>query len=220
MIKRLAILASLAALSGCKTYIASDLFVSDIIAATEGEKMTAPLVISTEAGSDSSCKENAPQILRAVQIKYKDAEFIGCERIKYDTVARFRVQADIIDLTTSKTTGQAFAIGVARDGGTYHVSYITNPSATRAIWNALPKDVKGYRDFEVSPQLSAVLNNDLRDDITITTDDVFADGTPVQGTQQKTIGRRDQVELTMSDVTNAAFGTTETVSHIVSFTKP
>ena len=75
-----------------------------------------------------------------------------------------------------------------------------------------------YQTYKLEPLLSAVLNNDLRETVSITTDDVYADGAPVQGTATRDLPRRDQIELVMSDVTNAAFGTVANASHIATFT--
>lgn len=216
--KRLALIAACVALAGCKTQISTDLFTSDLIAATEGESVTAPLVIGMESTSQQKCKETAPAILEAVQSKYSDAEFIGCERAEFNTFARFRVQAEVLVFSDSAPTpADAFAIGVRGDGKAYNVSYLTNPDAARAIWDALPEDMTKYQTYNLEPRLSAVLNNDLRATVSITTDDVFADGTPIQGTATRDLPRRDQVELRMSDVTNAAFGTIANASHIVTF---
>ena len=111
-----------------------------------------------------------------------------------------------------------FSIGVRGEGKAYHVSYLTNPAGARAIWDALPEEMTQYQTYKLEPLLSAVLNNDLRETVSITTDDVYADGAPVQGTATRDLPRRDQIELVMSDVTNAAFGTVANASHIATFT--
>ncbi|MEP2833514.1 MAG: hypothetical protein ABJL33_15395 [Hyphomicrobiales bacterium] len=211
-------LAAVTILTACKTLIGADLFTSDLIAAVNGDTITAPLIISADTSTLQKCQEFSPDILTAVQSIYDTAEFIGCEKIGFDTYGRFRVQAGVISFTdTAPVPDAAFAFGVRKEGASYHVSYLINPDATRAIWDALPETMTKYETFKLDPILSAVLNNDLRNTVTITTDDVFADGTPVQGTATRDLPRRDQVELKMSDVTNTAFGTTNNVSHIVTF---
>lgn len=211
----------IAVLAGCKTQVSTDLFTSDLIAATEGEAVTAPLVVGVEASSRQKCEETAQMVLTVVQSQMTTAEFIGCESVNFSTFARFRVQAAIIAYTEHPPLpAEAFSIGVKGSGGTFEVSYLTNPEATRAIWEALPEELTRFQTYALEPELSAVFNNDLRNTVTITTDDVFADGTPVQGTASRELPRRDQVELGMSDVTNAAFGNTANASHIVTFAAP
>lgn len=215
---RIFMFAAMLALSGCKTNLTTDLFTSDLISATEGETLTAPLVVGLEASSTSKCQETSDDILAAVQTLYAAAEFIGCDTIGFDTFSRFRVQSSVIGYQDAPPIpDQAFAIGVRGDGTSFDVSYLVNVDATRAIWDALPEELTKFQTFKLSPRLSVVLNNDLATPVTITTDDVFADGTPIQGTATRTLERRGQIELTMSDVTNAAFGTVANASHIVRF---
>lgn len=217
--KRFALIATCIALAGCKTQISTDLFTSDLVAATDGEAVTAPLVIGMEATSEQKCKESSEPVLTAVQTQFDSAEFIGCDKVDFKTFARFRVQAEIIAYDGDAPDITApFSIGVRGEGKAYHVSYLTNPAGARAIWDALPEEMTQYQTYKLEPILSAVLNNDLRETVSITTDDVYADGTPVQGTATRDLPRRDQVELSMSDVTNAAFGTVANASHIVTFT--
>lgn len=212
-------IAALLALTACKTSVTSDLFTSDLVAATEGETVTAPIVIGLELPGD--CAEEGPKMLSAIRRKMTDAEFIGCERVNYDTYARFRAQAEILLIGKNDAAAlpnTAFAIGVAREGATFTIKYLRNPDATRAIWDALPEDMTKYKKYELNPVLSAVLNNDLRSTVRITTDDVFADGKPIQGTHSRDLPRRDQVEIAASNVTNSAFGSTDTHATIVVFT--
>ncbi len=215
--KHILILIALLGLAGCKTRLNATLFTSDLIAALEGESLTTPLVISME--SDGKCEENAPAALNAVASQYPTADFIGCDKIDYQTFARFRVQIMVLPYTDKEPLpDQPFAIGINNSDARYIVKYLTNPAAARAIWDALPQDMTKYREYKFDPVLLATLNNDLRKPITIVTDDVFADGIPVQGTATRKLPRRDQVELKMSNVTNAAFGNTSNYSSIVEFT--
>ncbi|MDO6458923.1 hypothetical protein Q4560_15050 [Celeribacter halophilus] len=217
--KRITLIATCFVLAGCKTQISADLFTSDLIAATEAEAGTVPLVIGMEASTEQNCKETADTVLVAVQSQFDSAEFIGCEAVDFNTFARFRVQAEIVAYDgDAPSIAAPFSIGVRREGTAYHVSYLTNPAGARAIWDALPKEMTEYQTYKLEPFLSAVLNNDLRETVRITTDDVYADGVPIQGTATRDLSRRDQVELSMSDVTNAAFGTVANASHIVTFT--
>ncbi len=217
--EKIALIATCFVLASCKTQISTDLFTTDLVAATEAEAVTAPLVIGMEAGSEQKCKETADTVLIAVQSQFDSAEFIGCETVDFTTFARFRVQAEIVAYDGDAPSITApFSIGVRSEGAAYHISYLTNPTGARAIWDALPKEMTEYRTYELKPFLSAVLNNDLRETVSITTDDVYADGVPIQGTATRDLPRRDQVELSMSDVTNAAFGTVANASHIVTFT--
>ena len=219
--KRIALLVALIALPGCKTQISTDLFTSDLIAATEGKTITAPLEIGMEAGSKDKCNDTAPAILQAIETKFAEAEFIGCQDAGWDTFARFRVQAEVIAFADEPPTpNEAFAIGVRASDLSFSVVYLINRKAARAIWDALPEELTEYQTYKLEPVLFALLNNDLRTSVTVTTDDVFADGTPIQGTVNRDMPRRDQIELQMSNVTNAAFATSAHAAHIVTFTLP
>lgn len=219
--KKALVLLSLFILTACKTDISSDLFTTDLIAVTEGEEVTAPVIIALESSS-TECEKTAPDLLKAISSQMSGVEFIGCGKKGYDTVARFRSQAQIIAHTgEAAVPNQAFAIGVQSSGSdsdeTYDVSYLVNMDAVRNIWGSLPEEMTRYKTFKFEPSLSVVLNNDLRAATMITVDDVFADGNPVQGTASWELKRRGQVEIQTSNVTNTAFGTTDHSSHIVSF---
>src|SRR6056297_1326224 len=54
--KRVALIVTCFMLAGCKTQISTSLFTSDLVAATEAEAVTAPLVIGMEASSEQNCK--------------------------------------------------------------------------------------------------------------------------------------------------------------------
>lgn len=218
IVKNLIIITATCLLAACKTEVNSDLFTSDLIAATEGETVTAPIVLGLEVTSEKECKKNAPTILEAITTSFPDAAFVGCERIDFDTFARFRFQVEILNVTDLDTTPEnAIAIAVQKRDDRYSVHYLSNTDAAKAIWDQLPKELIQYRDFEINPILHAVLNNDLRTPVDVTTDDVFADGKPVQGTATRSLPRRDQIQISTSNVTNAAFGNVDTAAGIVSF---
>ena len=204
-------------LTACKTEIAVDLYASDLVGVTEGSSFTAPVVLGLEMSS-SECEENGAGMVDAMSGQLNDVEFIGCARNNFDHFARYRAQVEILDIKDGQTrTDDALALGVEAKENRYDVFFVSNPDAAQQIWNNLPEDLTKYQTFNLKPRLAAVFNNDLRKDVTVVTDDVFADGVPVQGMAQHTLGRRDQVELRLSDVTNAAFADSPTLSHIVSF---
>lgn len=215
--KKLFIIAALFMLASCKTHVSSTLFTSDIIAATNDEKTTAPLVFTMKTNS-SDCVKGAEELVSAVKRQMPDVEFIGCEDIEFEEFARFRVQAEILAFNNvPPVPSQAFGIGVTEFANEYFVYYLKNPEVLRAVWDSLPEDLTMFQVYELEPVLKAVLNNDLRKTVTVTTDNVFADGTPVQGTATRELPRRDQIELVLSDVTNTAFGTVDNASLIARF---
>lgn len=204
-------------LGGCKADISADLFTSDLINAVNGAALTAPIIIGLEAGSEAKCAETAPAMAKAMATQLGAVDFIGCEKARFDVLARFRVQANVVAMTSEAVTNAPFEIGVQHNGAEYDIFYLTNPNAVRAIWDALPEDMTKYQTFKLEMRLAATLTNDLPDTVEITTDDVFVDGVPVQGTFTRDLPRRDQVELKTSNVTNAAFSTEGGASHIVRF---
>lgn len=207
-------------LTACKTYISTDLYSSDLIAATEGETLTAPLVIGTQTSGE--CAADASKLLASLQIQMPEAEFVGCTQVDYDDIAQFRVQAAIVDQRDNPRAAfnAPFAIGVSRQGGEIDVAFLSNDLRVRQLWDSLPEDVRGYSRFSFEPVLSATLTNDLRTEIEVLTDDVFADGTPYPDEGQHIMPRRDQIEIRLSDVSNAAFGNTQSAVTILRMKMP
>ena len=206
--KRIALIATYLVLAGCKTQISTDLFTSDLVAATDGEAVTAPLVIGMEASSEQKCKENANTVLIAVQSQFDSAEFIGCETVDFKTFARFRVQAEIVahDGNAPSITAP-FSIGVRGEGKAYHVSYLTNPAGARAIWDALPEEMTQYQTYKLEPLLSAVLNNDLRVKQSASPPMMCMPMVrPFKAPRHAICRAAIRLSWVMSDVTNAAFG--------------
>jgi len=212
--------AAVVLLSACKTYISTDPYSSDLIAATEGETLTAPLVIGTQTSSD--CTSDASKLLTSLQIQMPDAEFMGCTKVNYDDIAQFRIQAAIVDMrdNSSAALQAPFGIGVIRQSGEIKVLFLSNELRIRQLWDNLPEDVRGYNRFSFEPVLSTTLTNDLRTDIKVLIDDVFADGTPYPDESQHVMPRRDQIEIRLSDVSNAAFNTTQSALTILRLKTP
>ena len=213
-------LAAVLALTACKTMVATDLYTSDLISATEGEHLTAPMVISIELSSESKCKEFASDIADTIRSEMETATHIGCRTESFNSFADFRVQSEIVSYDgAAPLPGRPLAIGVTSVGHDFVVTYLINPEGIKAVWSGLPEELTRFETFDPDLHLSAVLTNDLRETVEVLTDDVFVDGVPVQGTARRILPRRDQVVIQMSNVTNRAFGATDNVAHIATFRK-
>ena len=213
-----AALAALFTLTACKTFVETDVYTSDLISATEGERLTAPMVISIEVTSESKCKEFASEIADAIGTQMDAVAHIGCRTESFESFADFRVQSEIVSYDGSAPLpDKPLAIGVTSVGKDFVVTYLINPDGVKAVWDALPEELTRFETFDPDLHLSAVLTNDLREPVEVITDDVFVDGAPVQSISKRLLPRRDQVAIEMSNVTNNAFGSTDNVSHIATF---
>lgn len=204
-------------LAGCKVDIEADIFSSDIVAAMDGEEVTTPVTIGVELGS---CEEKAPALTKAIQANFQSVEHLGCKRKDFDQLAYYRLQIPITALKAGDTK-PASPLGIValktEDGG-YNVILSSMAEEVTKVWRSLPGDMTEYTKFNPDPALSVSFNNDLRNRITIVTEDVFMDGTPAPTTLSHELDRRGQVALRMSDVTNAFFAL-EGLAHAVSFTE-
>ena len=217
-VSRMAMVLALVGVAGCKTQITADLFTSDLIAATQGETLTAPAVIEVVAPTKAKCEEVGPTIAAVFAEKFSAAEFIGCDTVAFETLARFRAPLQIVEISSAETPPiEALAIGVEDTGDGITVSYLKNDAEILEIWNALPEDLTRFQTFSFDPVLAAVLTNDLSGAVSVTTDDVFSDGAPVQGTFSRQMLRRNQIEIRMSNVTNAAFSGADRQALIATF---
>ena len=107
-----------------------------------------------------------------------------------------------------------------KEGNQVDVTIMIDPDFPKSVWDDLPEEMIQYQTFKLDMTLTATLNNDLRSPVLITTDDVFADGAPVQGTATRELARRAQINIKLSDVSTTALSRGEPASHIVSFTSP
>lgn len=197
---------ALLALAGCRVDIHADLYSSDIIAAVEGEELTTPVVFGIGL---PRCDENAPPLTAALETVVPNIEYIGCERDDFDTLAKYRVPAAILDATDPSAMSDdmigLFSIVVAKREGAYRIGSLWSSQAAQDVWNALPESLIEYKRFDPQPDLRATFNNDLRETIEIGTEDLFLDGKPIPDTTSHTLDRRGQVDLQLSDVSNESF---------------
>lgn len=220
--KKIILISAILFVTGCKTLISTDLYTSDLIAAAGGQNVTAPIVVSVEVSGANQCAELAPQLVTAFKPTNPTVEFIGCESEMFSNYARFRMQADIVIATEDMTLPLApISIGVTEgitgDSHIYSVFYLANTLAIESLWQSLPEEITRYQSFEFMPVLSATFNNDLRGDVVVSGSNVFIDAIPYQNSTLQTLPRRDQIEIVLSDVANAAFGNMDASAFIIMF---
>lgn len=213
----LALLACLA-LGACKTRVNADLYTADLVAASQGSTLTAPVTLGFAMRSWMECQQLGPSLITHVRRHAPEAQFLGCDMQNDASYARFRLRAEIIAFDTVLPTPDApIAIGVKADAVGYVVAFLSNAEAAEAILAGLPDGIVPRDARPIAPVLTATLTNDLEGPVFITVDEVFADATPVTGIATKSLPRRGSIDLRLSDVSNAAFATTAVAAHIATF---
>ena len=205
---------ALLSLVGCKTVIDADIFTADVLDFPDGvEGLTAPVVVGVDI---NDCDEKGPTMVDGLSASFDQVEFIGCVGENFNELASFRTQVSYV--ADGDLQGRALGIRVQRGAADeIEVWLIKDPIRMRAIWDQLPEDMTKYRKFDPEFFIEATLNNDLRESVSVTTDDVFADGAAIQGTQNFELPRRGQVRIQLSDVSNIAFKDVDHFAHIATF---
>ncbi|WP_039018589.1 DUF7424 family protein [Halocynthiibacter namhaensis] len=219
---------ALALLSGCKTNTQATVYTSDALGVAEnGTILQTPLTIGFEVVSESKCREVSSTLLEPLQNAFHSAEFIGCERDGIDSFAVYRLTTDIVLLTgdDGHLTEMPLYIGVVNkpsaDGENWvDVGFLLNTLKADELIASIPNEVIGYRDPELNAVLSATISNDMASDIVIQASDAFADGQPVTNFKNFTVPRRSEVEIKLSNVSNAAFGEVDAWARIAYIASP
>ncbi len=201
--------AACAAIASCKVGVQTDVYTADIMAVLDGaEGLTTPMVISFEVSGANGCEKAKDGLMSPLTAAYGEAEFIGCEKQRFETYAQFRVAADLVHELINETSesDQPIYVGARplEDHGLIHVAYWLNPEALEEFQGRIPEKLTRFQTSDPELQLSATLSNDLRESLELQVNDAFADGRAIQGTQTFSLGRRNEVRISLSNVTNTA----------------
>lgn len=206
--------AAVVALTGCKIVAQTDIYTSDVLAVVEnGETMTTPMVMSFEVAGADGCAKAESLILGPLETAFGGAEYIGCAKRDFDTFADFRLPVDLVFEVTNgaSDSDQPIYIGgnIDEGGDLIRIDYYVNQTAMDAFMASIPEELTRYQSGTPDFELSATISNDLRSDIKIEVNDVFADGQPIQKSKVFDLPRRGEVKIDLSNVSNAALGRTD-----------
>lgn len=201
--------AACASLAGCKVGVQTDIYTADIMDVLGGsEGLTTPMVLAFEVPGADGCEKARAGLSTPLADAYKSAEFIGCEKEGFDTYAQFRVPVDLVHEKENDApdSDQPIYIGARpiEDDGVIHVAYWLNTKALEKFRAGIPEELTRFQPSEPELHLSATLSNDLSDPLDLEVNDAFADGRAIQGTQTFELERRNEVRISLSNVTNAA----------------
>ncbi|WP_224825781.1 hypothetical protein [Cognatishimia sp. MH4019] len=188
----------------------ADLFTSDLLKVYEtGEALTTPMVLAFEISSASQCEASIEGLTPALTAAYGQAESLGCDKRGFSDVANFRVPAEVVHeiANQSSDSDQPIYIGVySDDPGLIVVGIFQNGDGIRAFEAAIPEELTQFARNEIRPLLSASLQNDLPDAMKLRLSSVFANGSaiPVLASEDFDLERRGQVDIVLSDVSNAS----------------
>ena len=204
--RTLAAVATATTLAACKVPVDVTIYGSDALrAAISGETLNTPATISIQAPSDDRCREISEELAKALSKGFADVEFVECQRRKLDNFATFRVALPIT--SNADPAPAALFLLAAAPTGPIGLVLKADESKIEAVIAAIPDEAKGMLTGRPDALIRAVITNDAEAPLTITTTGTFVDGEPYQMPHDRTLKRRDEVQITLSDVGNAALWT-------------
>ena len=208
--KRLMIAAGLALLAGCKMNVTPEVYVSDLRAVADGEVgLTTPATLSIDIGSLDLCQEYAAQFKAMLSEMVREFSSRGCEGSGMDVGLAAGFQAPIVSsLEAWAAADSLYGILVSpqsRYAGYVGVYFLVDPGRFVTLNTRVKSEF--YQSIDLSSsRIKGVLNNDERTEARFTVNDVYLNGSPLQGLDrtEQTLARRHDAEVVLSNVALSA----------------
>ncbi len=193
--------------AGCKTNVSTDIYLTDVYKVMANKKpVSSPIEIAFEVPGKQYCQKAEEGLMVPMAKAWSSADFIGCEEVGFNTMARFRAGSEIVFEEENKKSDSAFPIyvGIFEEDGRIIIAYFINREAMNAFDASIPEDIRNRRSGEQDLVLTATFNNDGDLPVTVRVSNVFVDGKPVQNSRDVDLVRRMKAFVQLSDVSNAA----------------
>lgn len=194
-------------LSGCKTNVSSDIFLTDIYSVMTSKRPAAlPLELAFEVSGSEDCQKLQAGLTPAMAKAWSSAEFVGCDKVGFTTLAKFRVGSEIVYEASNKKSDSEMPIylGAFDEEGRVFIAYFVNRDAVQRLESDVPKEIMNRRMGDRQLAMFATLNNDGESPLSVRVSSAFVDGEPVQGAKDVELVRRMKTSVQLSDVSNAA----------------
>jgi hypothetical protein len=186
----------------CKAEIAIDLYASDILAVAEGgDPITTPAILSLDGQSNSTCAEMGPTLVKALGIGFPSVAFKGCRNAGFDTWADYTVE---VPISREAAAATALAVTATRDAGPVVATLTASKSVMNQIIAALPEDAADAFNNDLDVAITFNLRHDGNAELATIVQGVFLDGEPVQTPRTLHLARRDEIQVRLSNVGDAA----------------
>lgn len=218
-------------LAACAPKLEVQVYLGDIEEAFEtGKAFDIPVRLSIPQSSEDTCKSEAAELTASLSRVVENAKFAGCEREEFNSFAIFdatlplyATQSDTspdvnwngVPLIVHAAYGQLRCLENPRKFCDAVTIYLA-PNGTFADLVTKYQGNEPYYGPKPDPiELSVVLENDTRDPIKASGENVFINGQPVAfGYAEEfavALERRQSVRIELSDVANAGFSSAQVV---------
>lgn len=200
------IIVSAVLLAGCKTQVASDIYLTDVASvASAGTALPFDLKLAFEVPSEDQCAEANTMLAPALGRHFGAVAFVGCSTEGFSNFANFTAGSEmVLELANGKhDSALPIYVGVtALEDGLVDIAYHASQDGLAALMADLPDEAKSYSDrLEVS--LSATIHNDGAGPISLSVANAFVNGTAELRPVEVELARRKELAVKLSDVANA-----------------
>lgn len=206
---RHAMLAAALATSACQLGVQPDIYLSDVAAVrADGKSIPAMALVSFEVPSEEKCAEAAGTLAAPLAEAFAKAEYKGCRKVEFSTLADFTVTTDMVREVANDAydSERPIYIGVFDEGdGSHSISVYQNGDALKALIEKI-KEASDAPVNRVKYRVSARVVNDTAGPVSLSVSNVFVDGQPKPYPVDIELDRRAEAVIATSDVVNTAFG--------------
>lgn len=193
------------ALSGCKTLVSSDIYLTDVAAVVaNGQSIPLDLKLAFEVPSDDHCAQAKEMLAPALEEHFGPVVFTGCSKRDFSNFANFTAGSEmVLELENGENDSPLpiyVGVFVPEEGNT-EVSYHTSQEGLQALITSLPEEARAYsRRLQV--ELSATIHNDAADPAEVMVAGAFVNGSPALRPVDLKLERRKELAVRLSDVAN------------------
>lgn len=205
--KAVLLLGVLIMLAGCEARISTEVYLADLDELGETQELTTDVIIGLYIPSQDDCAEYRQryQGVFSKSTGFRDMEYVRCYSEGSDHFAEYelKVPMRMVDPSTAPMKGTFEVIRHDElDADAVNLYLRSKPSALCNLDKLIREEFYQSVDFsETSPKIN--ITNDLREPQTLILNHVFVNGSPVIGSTEFKLERRDSIEVALSNVTTA-----------------
>ena len=186
-------------IAGCKSDFYIDVYSSDLFL---NENVDTPAQMMVQIPTCSDRSEYEKSVLALFDSASK-AKIVGCEEQGMDSMLVVSIAAEISTENSSRDVilFRQDADDVEQDGQTYEVrglKPLISPNFLARVNSLMQENMQSLSYEKITIRFS--LNNDEREEVLITSSNLWVNGDPYQRYYRQELGRREKIELVFSNV--------------------
>lgn len=197
-----------ALLAACESRISTEIYIADLDELSDTLELSTDVIVGLYIPSEEECEEYQQRYESVFRESdgFRNMVFVRCYTEGYDSFAEYEMEIPMrmVDptLTPMKSSFEVIRFDTPQEADRSYLYFRSNPSSLCNL-DALIRD-EFFQSLDLSElQPRITFTNDLRVPQTLILEQVFVDNAPVVEASTFEMGRRDSLEVTLSDVTTA-----------------